>query len=268
MKEETNIDFPEFIEYNYLFDNKEDLLPGDKLTLRCEIFLDKIEEYYEKIEKGRVEDFDDFGMLLFNEKLSDVTISVSDDNRKFHAHKYVLAKKSEVFAAMFAHDMLENENNLVNIEDVPYKTMKSMLLYYIYIGKLLIFDIPHSEYINWIEAMEKINSFESIKNSMNLGETSSFKMIETLCLDLRKAFKAAKHQTLRLETLGGGGMKDIFQLLARSLEENLTGSTYIDLIKAVDKYQILRLKKREYIIFFYIIPSGSDQCFCIEGQKL
>ena len=151
-KEGSSIGKPHFCEHDFLFDNKQSLLPGDKLTIRCEIILDKIEEYYEKIEHGRVEDFkDDFGMLFDNEKLSDVTILIENGKNKFYAHKYVLAKKSEVFAAMFAHDMLENKNNTVNIEDVPFKAMRSMLRY-IYVGKAYISD---SSNLDLIKAADK-----------------------------------------------------------------------------------------------------------------
>ena len=147
-----NIGSPQFIEHDYLFNNKEDLIPQDKFTVRCELFLDKSEEYYEKIEKGKVEDFEDFGMLFNNEKLSDVTILVSDDERKFYAHKHVLAKKQEVFAAMFKYDTIESKNNSVNIQDVQYEAMEEMLRY-IYTGE--IFNIADSTRLDLIKAADK-----------------------------------------------------------------------------------------------------------------
>ena len=143
------------VDHNCLFNNKEDLLPGDKLTIRCEIFLDKNEVYYRKIKNGRVDDFEDFGMLFDNQQLSDVTISIGKDNRIFgifHAHKHVLAKKSEVFAAMFRHDMLENKKNVVIVEDVPYNAMKEMLRY-IYTDEIA--DIADSKYLDLIKVADK-----------------------------------------------------------------------------------------------------------------
>ena len=139
-----------YLHFTDLFNNKEDLLPGDKLTIRCEIFLDKCEEYYQKIENGRVEDFEDFGMLFMNEKLSDIKILIDDNT--FHAHKHVLAKKSEVFAAMFKHDMLENNENSVKIEDVSFEAMSAMLRY-IYLNR--IFYIQNSTYLELIMAADK-----------------------------------------------------------------------------------------------------------------
>ena len=142
----------QFIEHSYLFENKEDLLPGDNLTVRCKLVLDKSEEYYEKIEKGVVEDFDDFGMLFNNEKLNDVTISVRGQKHKLYAHQHVLAQKSEVFANMFGHDMLEKKNKSVNIKDVPYEAMESMLRY-IYVGDT--YDVSDSVYLDLIKAADK-----------------------------------------------------------------------------------------------------------------
>ena len=135
------------ISHKFLFNNKEDLLPKDKLTVRCKLILDKSEEYYEKIRKGKVEDFEDFGMLFNNKKLSDFTILGSDHQGEytFYAHKYVLAKKSEVFKAMFDNDMLESKKKSVNIEYIQYHTMEEMLRY-IYTSQ--IFDIEYSAH--WI----------------------------------------------------------------------------------------------------------------------
>ena len=142
----------QFIKHDYLFDNKKSLLPGDELTLRCEIILDRIEEYYEKVEKGKIEDFNDFGMLFNNPKLSDVQILIKKGPNKFYAHKYVLVKKSKVFEAMFRHDMLENKNNSVNIEDFSREAIYEMLRY-IYIGR--IFDVANATYLDVLKAADK-----------------------------------------------------------------------------------------------------------------
>ena len=93
--------YSRFIEQELLFKKKGELLPGDKLTISCEILLDKVDSYCEKIKIGRVEDFEDFGMLYMNSKLSDITIEFNDDTKKIPAHKYILMKKSSVFADIF-----------------------------------------------------------------------------------------------------------------------------------------------------------------------
>ena len=128
-------------------------------------FWTKSEEYYEKIKKGRVEDFEDFGMLFNNEKLSDVTISVRGQKRKFNAHKHVLAKKCKVFDAMFDHDMLENKKKLVNIKDVPYEAMEEMLRY-IYSGR--IFVMADSTRLDLLKAADKYQ-IEDLKSLCEKG---------------------------------------------------------------------------------------------------
>ena len=102
-----------------------------------------------------MEEFEDFGMLLFNEELSDVKILVSDDDygeHVFHAHKYVLSKKSDVFEAMFRCDMLESKSNFVKIEDVPIRAMAS-LLRYIYTD--LVLYVADSKYLDLMKAADK-----------------------------------------------------------------------------------------------------------------
>ena len=127
--------FPHFIQTKLLFVNKKDLLPEDKLTIFCKIFLDKTKSYCEKIRNGKIEEFDDFGMLYLNNKLSDVSILLKNGEKKIPAHKYILAKKSRVFAVMFEQDMLENRNNEVKITDISTLVIK-MMICFIYTGQL------------------------------------------------------------------------------------------------------------------------------------
>lgn len=75
---------------------------------------------------------DDFGALLENSKLSDVTLSVG--KKDFFVHKVILAARSPVFAAMFDHQLEESKQNRVIIEDVEYSVLKEMLVY-MYTGR-------------------------------------------------------------------------------------------------------------------------------------
>lgn len=51
----------------------------------------------------------------------------------FQAHKAILGARSEVFAAMFGHEMEENKSNRVEITDVHHEVMREMLKF-IYTG--------------------------------------------------------------------------------------------------------------------------------------
>ena len=125
-----------------IFGEKCDLNNLDSLIIFLELSLGKTKVYYEKIERGIVEEFDtdEFKMLHKNEKLSDVTFLIDNGNickqkNQIKAHKYVLAKKSSVFYAMFRHDTLENRNNEIKIVDISYAAINAML-YFIYTGKI------------------------------------------------------------------------------------------------------------------------------------
>ena len=132
--------FPTFVQHRCIFDNKEKVLSEDKLTVCCTMFLDKTKSYSDKIRNGKIENFDDFAMLLRNNELSDVTIIFETGHKKMSAHSYILAKKSSVFEAMFKHDMLESKNKQVNITDISNKAIKNMIRF-IYTGALRLGEV-------------------------------------------------------------------------------------------------------------------------------
>lgn len=91
--------------------------------------------YIRRFNKQRNLEFehDDYGsMLIDTGNYSDVSLVVGD--RVFKAHKHVLSSKSEVFRAMFTHEMTENQDGIVRIEDVDAEVIGEMLNY-IYTGR-------------------------------------------------------------------------------------------------------------------------------------
>jgi len=60
------------------------------------------------------------------------------DKREFHCHKFMLAARSEVFAAMLRHEFLEKQNSRVDVKEIEGETME-LLLSYIYTGQVLDF---------------------------------------------------------------------------------------------------------------------------------
>ena len=66
-----------------------------------------------------------------NQHLSDVILNV--DDVKFPAHKLILSARSPVFAAMFQHDMKENQKNSVDIPDIKSDVFE-VALQFIYTG--------------------------------------------------------------------------------------------------------------------------------------
>lgn len=69
---------------------------------------------------------------FLKEHLYDVQIKVGD--RRFKAHKFILAARSTVFAAMFDHEMTETRSGVVEIDDCDPDTFRDFLLA-LYTGK-------------------------------------------------------------------------------------------------------------------------------------
>ena len=72
--------------------------------------------------------------MFLSDELSDVKL-VTRCGKVLKAHKIILASRSQTFAAMFGHDMLENKTNSVEITDVVHEVLKEMLRF-IYMGQV------------------------------------------------------------------------------------------------------------------------------------
>eukprot|EP00092_Neocalanus_flemingeri_P018420 GFUD01019935.1.p1 GENE.GFUD01019935.1~~GFUD01019935.1.p1 ORF type:complete len:237 (+),score=56.11 GFUD01019935.1:432-1142(+) len=96
--------------------------------------------------------------ILHDDKNSNVVIVA--ENKEFKCHKNVLSARSEVFKNMFAHDTLENQRNIVNLEDGA-KAVEEMLKH-IYTG-----EIPNDSDILSIELLALADRFflDSLKTA-------------------------------------------------------------------------------------------------------
>ncbi|KAJ8675229.1 hypothetical protein QAD02_011015 [Eretmocerus hayati] len=133
--------FPDFMKREYL---TEDSLKvpssgnplGKTLTIGCDLIIDTSTQkdiFFEMANDERLREFDDFERLVDNEEFSDIILSMK--GKTLHAHKSILANKSEVFAAMLTHNMAENQESCVDIEDVTCDVMKEVLRF-MYSGKV------------------------------------------------------------------------------------------------------------------------------------
>ena len=75
---------------------------------------------------------EDLGSLFENSQFADVQLYCG--GREFQCHKAILAARSQVFQAMFSHDMEEKKNCRVEVKDVEPEVMAE-LLRFIYTGK-------------------------------------------------------------------------------------------------------------------------------------
>ena len=78
----------------------------------------------------------DLGDSFKSTDFTDMTIIC--DKREFHCHKFMLAARSEVFAAMLRHEFLEKQNSRVDVKEIDGETME-LLLSYVYTGHVTDF---------------------------------------------------------------------------------------------------------------------------------
>ena len=67
-------------------------------------------------------------------KLTATPTGQTESDNTFYVHKAILAARSEVFAAMFSHDMLESANKVVILPDINSDVLEELLTY-IYSGE-------------------------------------------------------------------------------------------------------------------------------------
>jgi len=119
-----------------LMEHKASLLFGDTLTLVAKmVFVQEMSS----ADLTREEDFlvpttslsRDMRQAFIETDFTDMTIVC--DKREFHCHKFMLAARSEVFAAMLRHEFLEKQSSRVDVKEIDSETME-LLLSYIYTG--------------------------------------------------------------------------------------------------------------------------------------
>ncbi|KAJ8678607.1 hypothetical protein QAD02_014394 [Eretmocerus hayati] len=96
-------------------------LSYDRLTLSCDVKV----PLTSKLVAHKMKVVDDLQALLESGQHSDVVLQV--ENKSLKMHKYILAARSPVFAAMFNHNMTESQENVVKITDVSFSVMKEVL---------------------------------------------------------------------------------------------------------------------------------------------
>ncbi|XP_058805412.1 speckle-type POZ protein-like [Phymastichus coffea] len=133
--------FREFISRDTLFDKSNNLLPDNKLTIYCEIDVNRrtTNIFNEnimappKLSESQSKIIDDIEALMKSKKFCDVSLVVGD--KKFYAHKTILAARSITFCTKFEENLEEKKVNVIEINNYDQKIVKEMLRY-IYTGKV------------------------------------------------------------------------------------------------------------------------------------
>lgn len=119
-----------------LTEKANELLPNGRLTIVCNLEIYYSDRHTEGTEEKKlrlglkIEDTptlgDNMEVALSNPDFSDVQLVCN--GRKFECHKVILARRSEVFAAMFSHkDTTENTTNEVVIQDMEPDVLEQLL---------------------------------------------------------------------------------------------------------------------------------------------
>ena len=129
--------YSKFIKRQKIIDNQEKYLSSSNGSLAFQVELELIAVYYNDDLHQEKNNFKKSSLniewLFDNEQFSDVTLKV--DGKSIAAHKNILASASPVFSAMFSHQMKENNENEVWINDIDYDIVYE-LARFIYFGKV------------------------------------------------------------------------------------------------------------------------------------
>jgi len=107
--------------------------PGSKTSVAHSSNLEEENGDFERSQSSIISRMEmDFIEMLNSGHLSDLIVKCED--QVFSCHKNILAARSQVFSAMFQHDMIEQRKNEVEIVDMSAPVVKQMLEY-IYCGK-------------------------------------------------------------------------------------------------------------------------------------
>ncbi|CAK9301887.1 unnamed protein product [Gordionus sp. m RMFG-2023] len=159
---------------------------------------------------------DNIGSLYLNEEYSDVVFIV--DGTRFHAHKFILASRSEYFRALLYGGMKESlpDCNEIELKDAPNQAFKT-LLKYIYTGKM-----------NLTSQKE-----ETLLETLGLANQYGFTHLESSISDYLKAILTVKNVCMifdmanlyRLSSL----RETCFQFMDRHSTEILDNKIYLSL---------------------------------------
>ncbi|KAJ8680749.1 hypothetical protein QAD02_016536 [Eretmocerus hayati] len=116
-----------FVEHKTLVDQVLSF-SNDQLVILLEIFDLDVPGFSYQLKR-----LSTYGKLLNNRDFSDVKLIVGD--KTIYVNKMILSNGNDVFAAMFKHNLKENKNNVIKVDDVSHQVMME-LVRFIYTGQV------------------------------------------------------------------------------------------------------------------------------------
>ena len=224
--------------------------------------------------------------LLNNDFMSDITFVVKQ--KRFPAHKFVLAIESEVFHAMFYGPMADDKNE-IKIKDCenPNDFLEFLSLIYnkkarvtwenieqlSYLRKKYMITVDEAVFCSLLQSINDSDLLHMLQKCVALEEDG---MIEK-CMEVIREQISELVNTLQFLALDQPSLKRILQQEVLDIEE-------IDLLKAVDKWCIHQVNSREaneeritkreaigdafYLIRFPILKMNDFIMYCRECTLL
>jgi hypothetical protein len=124
---------------------------------------------------------DDLGATFENSQFADAVLYCG--GREFQCHKAILAARSQVFQAMFEHDMAEKKNSRVEVKDVEADVMAEMLRF-IYTGRTVNVETMASDLLAAADkyALERLKVMceEALCNGLTIDNVSEVLILADL----------------------------------------------------------------------------------------
>ncbi|XP_050538973.1 BTB/POZ domain-containing protein 9 isoform X2 [Daktulosphaira vitifoliae] len=168
---------------------------GDHSPAECKSPLSIAKQHsYEQIDHAHFL-ASDIGTLYLNDRFSDVVLLVNGE--RFHAHRVVLASRSDYFRALLYGGLKESHQSEVEISEASVNSFKK-LLEYIYSGRMNL-SILKDEVILEIFSLSNLFGFTNLELSLSKYLRSNIN-VHNVC-SMFAAARLYQHKELVLESL-------------------------------------------------------------------
>lgn len=169
---------------------------------------------------------ENFSQLCLNPEHSDVTFIVED--QKLHAHKIILASRSEYFRALLYGGMKESNQSEIVLEDAPAKAF-AILLKYIYTGRMYLMTLKE----------------DVILDTLGLAHQYGFMELESAISEILRQLLALRNVCAILDTAHLFELEQLVRVchnfLDKHANEILNHETFINLSES----SLINLLKRD-----------------------
>ena len=171
---------------------------------------------------------DNLGELVENSEYSDITLVVED--RKFPAHKVILAARSEYFRALLYGGMLESQpgKSEIELQETPAKPFEA-LLKYIYTGKMNLLDVKE----------------EHLLDILGMAHRYGFVELETAISEYLKAILNIKNVCLIYDLANMYSLKSLCNVCKEFMDRNASNILHSESFLTLSQSSVRELISRD-----------------------